>query len=196
MTHLSNLIVHTGSSYRTFEISMNRQTLALFPEDIFITLKCMYMTLYRVQKHRLNNWFFGVCRTAMWSTRPVFGNRQFMQSESQWIAINESVKSNCINLIWSCYKILICLIKIWFNDWPLFQSENNIIYSTYFLNMLPMGSFKGQQSLINRCRAHLSSNGKYCYWMLFTVSSFVALYLRTYKCWSSKWYMKCWLLLN
>ena len=61
--------------------------------------------------------------------------------------------------------------------------------------------WKGQQSLINRCTSHRCFNEKYCYWMreiwmrhLASFVVFISSYL--YKCWSSKWYMKCWPLLN
>ena len=38
----------------------------------------------------------GVCRTPMWSTRPVFRNRQFEHSELHWIKVNVDVT------LWHC----------------------------------------------------------------------------------------------
>ena len=42
----------------------------------------------------------GVCRTLMWSTRPVFRNWQFAHSESHWIVFNVNMTSWCCDITW------------------------------------------------------------------------------------------------
>ena len=42
----------------------------------------------------------GVCRTPMWSTMPVFRNRQFVHSELHWITIIVDMTSWCCDVTW------------------------------------------------------------------------------------------------
>ena len=51
----------------------------------------------------------GVCRTPMWSTRPVFRSRQFAHNESYWVAINAEKRRNIETL---------CLQTPVISDWP------------------------------------------------------------------------------
>ena len=50
--------------------------------------------------------FIGVWRTPMWSTKPVFQNPEFVQTESQWIAILVSSRRDVVTL-WHHVRVLI-----------------------------------------------------------------------------------------
>ena len=74
----------------------------------------------------------GVCRTPMWYTRHVFRNRQFMHSESHWIAIKVDVISWC-DITWM--ETCVCKhekdVKSHWNS--VFAGTSNLSWTVYLV---------------------------------------------------------------
>ena len=123
----------------------------------------------------------GVCRTPMWYTRHVFRNRQFMHSESHWIAIKVDVISLC-DITWM--ETCVCKhekdVKSHWNS--VFAGTSNLSLTVYLVISITKRYYRKGLSQTTT----LTNHGSFCSTDLKTSSSTAfripALHNSPYRC--------------